>query len=92
MPQYACASGMRQASVWDMTKTAATQPRIPRDERSTLDLSEEFERGVDDYWAGKAPTGWDGPEGKSDPYLLGWNMAAEQENQIGWFSENEEPC
>lgn len=53
------------------------------------DLADEFQRGVDDYFAGEAPEGWDGPFAKQDPYLAGWNIAAECENGVGFFSEDD---
>jgi hypothetical protein len=54
------------------------------------DTVERYTRGADDYWSGKVPEDWDGPDQYKDPYLAGWNHAAEQENRIGWFGDRHE--
>lgn len=56
----------------------------------SIDILEEYSRGVNDYWSGKLPEGWDAPDANDNPYLAGWNHAAEQENGIKFFAEEYE--
>lgn len=53
-------------------------------------LVEEFERGVDDYWSGILPEGWDAPDAMRNPYLAGWNLAADFEHQQNFFATPDE--
>lgn len=55
-----------------------------------IDIVEEYTRGSDDYWAGKAPDGWDAPDAMDNPYLAGWNHAAHQENRMRFFAEDDD--
>lgn len=54
------------------------------------EIIEMFRRGVDDYTGGVAPDGWDHPRARENPYLAGWNAAAESENGIKFFNANDE--
>lgn len=46
-------------------------------------VESEFQRGCDDYWAGKVPTTFaqTGPK-YNHPYLAGWNLSADMENGV----------
>lgn len=38
---------------------------------------EEFTDGVNDYWGGECPDGWDDSKRRNNtPYLMGWYMAS----------------
>lgn len=52
-------------------------------------LVRDFEAGVDAYWGGVLPDGWDKPKrrGKS-PYLMGWWMASMWETAPGWCKDH----
>lgn len=39
-----------------------------------------YQEGVDAYFAGEVPEGWDHPDALHDPYLAGWNHSADMEN------------
>lgn len=41
------------------------------------EVLEEFTRGVNDYWGGECPEGWNNETLRNDcPYLMGWYMAS----------------
>jgi len=56
-------------------------------EKSHIEL---YQEGADLYWSGGIPDDWDGPDKYRNPFLAGWNHAAEEENQIEWFAEENE--
>ena len=48
------------------------------------DVTAEFTRGVNDYWAGEVPDGWNDPKRRDvTPYLAGWYMASVWESYPG---------
>lgn len=49
-----------------------------------------FESGVNDYWAGLVPDGWDHARAYENPYLAGWNLAAQSENLLGFWNEDDD--
>lgn len=52
------------------------------------DLCAEFTRGVNDYWGGEIPDGWDDAERRAHtPYLSGWFMASMWEVRPGWITD-----
>ena len=54
------------------------------------DVTAEFARGVNDYWGGEAPDGWDDEERRNQtPYLMGWYMASMWEVQPGWILDED---
>jgi len=53
------------------------------------DIVAAYNAGVDAYWAGECPDGWDAPDANDNPYLAGWNHAASQENRTNFFQEEE---
>lgn len=55
---------------------------------SGQDLSDLFAEGEHDYWAGVIPDGWNKMNANDNPYLAGWNMAAAQDNGIGFFERD----
>lgn len=47
---------------------------------------DEFNAGVDAYWGGELPDGWNSPETRAQsPYLTGWYMASLWETQPGFL-------
>lgn len=59
-------------------------------EAQAEDVTERFKDGVDAYWSGEpGPDGWDTPEGWRDPFVAGWNLAADSEHQQHFYREPE---
>lgn len=52
------------------------------------DVTVDFEAGVDAYWGGVLPDGWDKPKRREkSPYLMGWWMASMWETSPGWIRD-----
>lgn len=46
-----------------------------------MDTLEEFEAGINAYYAGEVPDGWDDPNRRGNsPFLMGWFMESEVDN------------
>lgn len=56
-------------------------------------IAQEFNDGVNSYWAGELPDYWDHPETRArSPFLTGWYMASMWETQPGWlFDQDGDP-
>ena len=53
-------------------------------------LEKRFNDGVNFYWFGGVPEGWDKKKAWHDPYLAGWLLASHQDNGIYFFAEDED--
>lgn len=58
------------------------------------DILEDFERGINDYWAGIVPAEYRGKTIRElnerdslSPYLLAWLTVADADNEIGYFDD-----
>jgi hypothetical protein len=55
-----------------------------------MDVLSEYERGVDCYWAGQIPTGWEGSrwdatavaKAARSPFIMGWYQASMADNGL----------
>lgn len=53
-------------------------------------VTKEFTDGVDAYWAGEVPDGWEDPNRRNQsPYLMGWFMSAQWETAPGWLTDED---
>lgn len=51
-------------------------------------ITQEFADGVDAYWSGELPEGWNDYEVRcKSPYLTGWWMASVWETQPGYLRD-----
>ena len=51
-------------------------------------VTEEFTQGVDAYWGGEVPEGWQSQSTREQsPYLMGWYMASLWETQPGYLRD-----
>lgn len=48
--------------------------------------TELYRMGSEAYWGGQVPEGWDAKDASENPYLAGWNHAADMEHQQNWFT------
>lgn len=49
---------------------------------------DQFNQGVEAYWAGELPDGWDNSKRRErSPYLTGWYMASMWETSPGWITD-----
>jgi len=55
-----------------------------------MEITDRFSQGVDDYYAGEVPDGWDDSEAWKNPYLAGWLLASHEDNGIEWFADDRE--
>lgn len=53
-------------------------------------IEDSFSAGVDAYWCGDVPDGWDAPDAWKNPYLAGWLIASHQDNGIEFFADDGE--
>lgn len=55
-----------------------------------MSVTAEYERGVDSYWAGEIPTGWESSrwddnalaKAARSPYIMGWYQASLADNGL----------
>ena len=53
-------------------------------------VQEEFTEGVEAYWSGELPEGWDDYSVRSkSPFLVGWYMASMWENMPGYLTDRD---
>lgn len=53
-------------------------------------VEDEFSKGVNAYWAGGCPEGWDKKKRRErSPYLMGWYMASMWETQVGFITDED---
>jgi hypothetical protein len=53
-------------------------------------VTSEFSDGVDAYWSGECPEGWDDPKRRErSPYLSGWYMASMWETSPGYITDGD---
>jgi len=51
-------------------------------------VEDEFSKGVNAYWGGSVPDGWESPEKRArSPYLMGWYMASMWEVEEGFITD-----
>lgn len=51
-------------------------------------VEDEFSRGVNAYWSGMCPEGWDDVKRRArSPYLMGWYMASMWEVEVGFITD-----
>jgi hypothetical protein len=51
-------------------------------------IVQEFQDGVNAYWAGGVPEDWQDEDRRAtSPYLQGWYMASMWETSAGWLTD-----
>lgn len=65
-------------------------PRIATSETSDVELVDAFMAGVESYWSGEVPDGWEEPDAWHDPRVAGWLLASHAELGLHHFNDDEQ--
>lgn len=64
--------------------------RVANSETSDVELVDAFSEGVELYWSGGVPDGWEADDAWHDPRTAGWLLASHAELGMHHFSSDDD--